>query len=120
MSGAGVWDVTMDVGDWLRSLGLSEYESAFRDNQIDSEVLPKLTGDDLKELGVTSVGHRRRLLSAIAELSGTFTESAIVAKAIRIDLPVHPAAERRQLTVMFCDLVGSTAMSARARSRRHT
>ena len=113
MSGAGVWDVTMDVGDWLRSLGLSEYESAFRDNQIDSEVLPKLTGDDLKELGVTSVGHRRKLLSAIAELSGTFAESAIVAKAIRIELPVHPAAERRQLTVMFCDLVGSTAMSAR-------
>jgi class 3 adenylate cyclase len=103
----------MDVNDWLRGLGLSEYEPAFRDNQIDSEVLLKLTGDDLKELGVTSVGHRRRLLSAIAELSGTFAESAIVAKAIRIDLPVHPAAERRQLTVMFCDLVGSTAMSAR-------
>jgi class 3 adenylate cyclase len=103
----------MDVNDWLRGLGLSEYEPAFRDNQIDSEVLLKLTGDDLKELGVTSVGHRRRLLSAIAELSGTFAESAIVAKAIRIDLPVHPAAERRQLTVVFCDLVGSTAMSAR-------
>src|SRR3984957_20594450 len=109
MSVAGIWDVTMDVGDWLRGLGLSEYEPAFRDNQIDSEVLPKLTGDDLKELGVTSVGHRRRLLSAIAELSGAIAESVIVAKAIRIDLPVQPAAERRQLTVMFCDLVDSTA-----------
>ena len=103
----------MDVKDWLRGLGLSEYEPAFRDNQIDSEVLPKLTGDDLKELGVMSVGHRRKLLSAIAELSGPFAESAPVAKAIRIDLPAHAAAERRQLTVMFCDLVGSTAMSAR-------
>ena len=113
MSVAGIWDVTMDVGDWLRSLGLSEYEPAFRDNQIDSEVLPKLTGDDLKELGVASVGHRRKLLSAIAELSGAFAEPAAIAKAIRLDPPVHAAAERRQLTVMFCDLVGSTAMSAR-------
>jgi class 3 adenylate cyclase len=103
----------MDVRDWLRGLGLSEYEPAFRDNQIDSEVLPKLTGDDLKELGVMSVGHRRKLLSAIAELSGTFTEPAAVAKAIRLDTSVQAAAERRQLTVMFCDLVGSTAMSAR-------
>ena len=103
----------MDVGDWLRSLGLSEYEPAFRDNQIDSEVLRKLTGDDLKELGVASVGHRRKLLSAIAELSGTLAEPAAVAKVIRVDPLVHAAAERRQLTVMFCDLVGSTAMSAR-------
>ena len=99
----------MDVRDWLRSLGLSEYEPAFRDNQIDSEVLPKLTRDDLKELGVAAVGDRRKLLSAIAELSGTFAEPAAVAKAIRVDT----AAERRQLTVMFCDLVGSTAISAR-------
>jgi class 3 adenylate cyclase/predicted ATPase len=103
----------MDVGDWLRSLGLSEYEPAFRDNQIDNEVLGKLTGDDLKELGVASVGHRRKLLTAIAELSQRFAEPAAVAKAIRVDPPVHAAAERRQLTVMFCDLVGSTAMSAR-------
>ena len=99
----------MDVRDWLRSLGLSEYEPTFRDNQIDSEILRKLTGDDLKELGVVSVGHRRKLLSAIAELSRTIAEPAAVAKAIRADA----TAERRQLTVMFCDLVGSTAMSAR-------
>jgi class 3 adenylate cyclase len=103
----------MDVSDWLQSLGLGEYEPAFRDNQIDSEVLPNLTGDDLKELGVASVGHRRKLLSAIAELSGTSAEPTAVAKATRVDPPVHAAAERRQLTVMFCDLVGSTAMSAR-------
>jgi class 3 adenylate cyclase len=105
--------VIMDVGDWLQSLGLSEYEAAFRDNQIDGEILPKLTGDDLKELGVSSVGHRRKLLSAIAELPGAFAAPATAAKVVRVNPPVHAAAERRQLTVMFCDLVGSTAMSAR-------
>ena len=62
---------------------------------------------------MASVGHRRKLLSAIAALSGTFAEPAAVAKIIRLDPPVYAAAERRQLTVMFCDLVGSTAMSAR-------
>ncbi len=103
----------MDVGGWLRSLGLSEYEPAFRDNQIDGEVLRNLTVDDLKELGVASVGHRRKLLSAIAELSGRSAEPTIVAKARRVEAPAHDAAERRQLTVMFCDLVGSTAMSAK-------
>ena len=103
----------MDVGEWLRSLGLSEYEPAFRDNQIDSELLPTLTGDDLKELGVAAVGHRRKLLSAIADLSRTFAKQAAVAKALRDDQPAHAAAERRQLTVMFCDLVGSTAISTR-------
>jgi class 3 adenylate cyclase/predicted ATPase len=103
----------MDVGDWLRSLGLSEYELAFGDNQIDGEVLRNLTGDDLKELGVASVGHRRKLLLAIAELSGTPAEPTAVAKASRIEPPAYDAAERRQLTVMFCDLVGSTALAAR-------
>ena len=72
---------TVDVGDWLRSLGLSEYEPAFRDNKIEGEVLPNLTGDDLKELGVASVGHRRRLLSAITELSRTSAEATTVATA---------------------------------------
>src|SRR5271167_410339 len=103
----------MDVGDWLRSLGLGEYEPAFRDNKIDGEVLPNLTGDDLKELGVASVGHRRKLLSAIAELSERSAGLTAVAKAPRAELPAHAAAERRQLTVMFCDLVGSTALAAR-------
>ena len=100
----------MDVGDWLRSLGLSEYEPAFRDNQIDSEVLPNLTGDDLKELGVASVGHRRKLLSAIAELSEESAEADRRRERARAEPPAHDAAERRQLTVMFCDLVGSTAL----------
>ena len=103
----------MHVGEWLRSLELSEYEAAFRENAIDSEVLPKLTGDDLKDLGVASVGHRRKLLSAIAALSGTFAGPTAIAKETDAEPSAHDGAERRQLTVMFCDLVGSTAMSAR-------
>jgi len=103
----------MDVGVWLRNLGLAEYEPAFRDNQIDEEVLPNLTGDDLKELGVASVGHRRKLLSAIAELAGTLGGQTTVAKAPRAEAPAHNAVERRPLTVMFCDLVGSTALAGR-------
>ena len=58
----------MDVGAWLRGLGLGQYEQAFRDNDIDAEVLPELTADDLTELGVASIGHRRKLLAAIAAL----------------------------------------------------
>src|SRR5271154_2577327 len=59
----------MDVGDWLRRIGFGQYQAAFRDNEIDEQVLPQLTGDDLKELGVASVGHRRKLLTAIAALT---------------------------------------------------
>ena len=103
----------MDVGDWLRSLGLGQYETDFRDNAIDGKVLPKLTSEDLKELGVASVGHRRTLLSAIAELSATPASPIAVPSAAPAEGPAPDAAERRQLTVMFCDLVGSTAMSAR-------
>ena len=58
----------MDVGDWLRRLGLEEYEAAFRENEIDDTVLPRLTAEDLKDLGVSIVGHRRKLLDAIAAL----------------------------------------------------
>jgi class 3 adenylate cyclase/tetratricopeptide (TPR) repeat protein len=102
----------MDIGSWLRGLGLEQYEAAFRDNEIDGEVLPKLTADDLKDIGVAIVGHRRKMLSAIVELSGLSAEPAPVASATAE--PASAAfAERRQLTVMFCDLVGSTAMSAR-------
>ena len=98
----------MDVRGWLRSLGLGEYEANFRDNKIDADVLPQLTADDLKEIGVSAVGDRRRLLAAIEAL----------AKAPRTDAagPYSHAsveAERRPLTVMFCDLVGSTGLSAR-------
>jgi len=102
----------MDVGVWLRSLGLGQYEAAFRDNEIDGEVLPNLTAEDLKDLGVAIVGHRRKLLLAIGALSAA---PPPVAKATAPTEPTAAAAfaERRQLTVMFVDLVGSTALSAR-------
>ena len=108
----------MDVGDWLRSLGLGQYEAAFRDNEIDGAVLPKLTVDDLKDLGVAAVGHRRKILSAIEELNAPSAAPDEVARAA-LSRSASPAdadrdtAERRQLTVMFCDLVGSTALTAR-------
>jgi class 3 adenylate cyclase len=95
----------MDVADWLRKLGLEQYEPAFRENEIDERVLPSLTAEDLRDLGITLVGHRRRLLDAIAALGTTAPPAA--------NAPTSASAERRQLTVMFCDLVGSTALSAR-------
>jgi class 3 adenylate cyclase len=98
----------MDVAEWLRGLGLDQYITAFRANDIDGEVLRRLTGEELRELGVTSIGHRRRLLDAIAAL-GT-AEAAPVPTLVRI---AASEAERRQLTVMFCDLVGSTPLSVR-------
>jgi len=96
----------MNIAAWLRSLGLERYERAFRDNDIDAAVLPELTPEDLTTLGINSVGHRRRILAAIAALHGEAAQA--VAKT-----PPAGEAERRQLTVMFCDLVGSTALSAR-------
>jgi class 3 adenylate cyclase/tetratricopeptide (TPR) repeat protein len=101
----------MDVAAWLRDLGLERYVSAFRDNDIDAEVLPKLTAEDLISIGVTSVGHRRKLLDAIAGL-GMAVPTAVVA-APASGAPAQVDAERRQLTVMFCDVVGSTALSTR-------
>ena len=99
----------MDIGGWLRGLGLERYEQAFRENEIDEEVLPGLTADDLKDLGVSLVGHRRRLLDAIAALA------AAPPAAVPAASPANATAEaeRRQLTVMFCDLVGSTPLSTR-------
>ncbi|HXB79385.1 MAG TPA: adenylate/guanylate cyclase domain-containing protein, partial [Bradyrhizobium sp.] len=101
----------MDVAAWLRGLGLEQYEPAFRDNYVDADVLPDLTTEDLIGLGVTAIGHRRKLLSAIAAL-GTVGPAAAVTAASPV-APVQTEAERRQLTVMFCDLVGSTALSTR-------
>ena len=103
-------NATMDVGDWLRSLGLGQYETAFRDNRVDAEVLPDLTDADLEKLGVV-LGHRKRLLRAIAGLGALATDPNVAPAAA--SSPTADAAERRQLTVMFCDLVGSTALSAR-------
>ena len=100
----------MDVGKWLRGLGLGEYEAAFEQNRIDAAVLPKLTVEDLKEIGVVAIGDRRKIMSAIEGLS----RSAAAAAPSASDSAAGPDfAERRQLTVMFSDLVGSTALSAR-------
>ena len=107
----------MDVVVWLRSLGLGKYEAAFRENEIDETVLPSLTHETLKELGVTAVGHRLKLLDAIAALrtdTGIKAPSADVATApSALSESPEDRAERRQVTVMFSDLVGSTALSAR-------
>ena len=107
----------MDVVIWLRSLGLGQYEAVFRQNDIDEMVLPNLTAEDLKELGVASLGHRRKLLDAIAALrtdAGAKAPSAGVATPPSApSVPPEDRAERRQVTVMFSDLVGSTALSTR-------
>src|SRR5690242_1624265 len=109
----GIEDQRMDVVAWLRGLGLERYAPAFRDNDVDDEVLPELTSDDLISIGVTSVGHRRKLLAAIAGLSAEMPAAALTAASRNAPEPAAGTAERRQLTVMFCDLVGSTALSTR-------
>ena len=112
----------MDIEGWLRSLGLERYEAAFRENEIDDTILPRLTAEDLKELGVGPVGHRRKLLDAIAALRADSNVNAplpasstpippIAARAT--SLKVEAVGERRYLTVMFCDLVDSTGIAAR-------
>src|SRR5215510_2448189 len=104
----------MDVRSWLRGLGLERYEAAFRENEIDETVLPSLTADDLKDLGIGIVGHRRKLLNAIAALRANANTKVGLADTLpTIDRSPKDAAERRHLTVMVCDLVGSTALSAR-------
>jgi SAM domain (Sterile alpha motif)/Adenylate and Guanylate cyclase catalytic domain len=104
----------MDLGDWLRSLGLEEYETAFRQNHIDDAILPSLTAEDLKDLGIGSIGHRRKLIDAIALLRADATTKAPPPEAPSgLPKPAQDTAERRQVTVMFSDLVGSTALSAR-------
>jgi class 3 adenylate cyclase len=99
------------VADWLKKFGLEQYAQRFVDNDIDVSVLPYLTDADLEKIGV-SLGHRRKILAAIAELSG-----AASSKHAKVEGVVEPkpqeTAERRQVTVMFSDLVGSTALSAR-------
>jgi len=102
---------SMDVAVWLRGLGLEQYAPAFRDNDIDGQILSRLTAEDLRELGIKSIGHRRRLIDAISELGAASADIAVTAASSVV--PAQPEAERRQLTVMFCDLVGSTALSAR-------
>jgi class 3 adenylate cyclase len=100
----------MDIGSWLRSLGLERYEATFRDNSIDNTVLSSLTAEDLKDLGVGSVGHRRKLLDAIAALRA---EARARPRTECASASAKDTAERRQVTVLFADLVGSTALATR-------
>jgi predicted ATPase/class 3 adenylate cyclase len=101
----------MDVAVWLRSLDLGQYEDRFRDNKIDAEILPHLTADDLREIGVTAVGDRRKLLAAIARSRSEFVQAVQTTSAQ--PKPLEVSAERRPITVLFCDLVGSTSLAAK-------
>src|SRR3954447_12522323 len=111
----------MDVAAWLRALGLDQYEATFRANGVDAEVLPTLTGEELKDIGVSLIRHRRRLLEAIAALHSQAMPAEAPARVSPSALPDPPpppgapetTAERRPLSVMFCDLIGSTALSSR-------
>src|SRR5260370_9759270 len=103
----------MDVGSWLRGLGLERYEAAFRENEIDETVLPTVTADDLKDLGVGFVGHRRKVLNAIAALPAEANTKVPFPDTLpAIDGPPKDAAERRHLPVIIGDLRGPTALSA--------
>jgi class 3 adenylate cyclase/predicted ATPase len=109
--------MSMDIADWLRGLGLEQYVQLFRDNDIDGDILGGMNAEDLKELGISSFGHRRKLLHAISALRGApatrdVAQSALSVTSAPVSSPTIDA-ERRQLTVMFCDLVGSTPLSTR-------
>jgi hypothetical protein len=111
----GAEDHRMDVAAWLRGLGLEQYAPTFSDNDVDGEVLSELTADDLISIGVTSVGHRRKLLATIAALGREPSTRDVAQSATSAtSAPASPPpieAERRQLTVMFCDVVDSTALA---------
>src|ERR1700679_1357861 len=96
----------VDVPSWLRDLGLERYEATFRENDVDAELLPKLTADNLRELGITSFGHRHRLLEAIAALrpEGTRADEPVRSSTTPTET-LGSSAERRPLSVMFCDLI---------------
>ena len=106
--------VMPQIADWLQKLGLGQYTQRFVENDIDFSILPDLTDQDLKELGVVSLGHRRQLLRAIAQLSGggNGAEGIAAEPPTLVTVPIETA-EHRQVTVMFSDIVGSTALSAR-------
>jgi hypothetical protein len=105
---------TIDVGAWLRDLGLGQYEASFRQNEIDIDILPELTEPHLEKLGVP-LGHRIRLLKAIANLEASERSAPEPLPTVQAtDQPIPEAAgERRHVTVMFCDLVDSTGIAAR-------
>ncbi len=95
----------MDLEAWLRGLGLEQYARAFADNDIDAQTLRGLNGNDLKDIGVASVGHRKRLLAAIAELSDEGSKRVP-------PTPATASGERRQVTILFADLAGFTELSS--------
>lgn len=106
----------MDVAEWLHDLGLDRYQQSFRDNEVDRRSLPFLTAEDLKGLGVAAIGHRRLMLEAISALQdpGKTEIVATSSKNKEAAAPLHPVeAERRHLTVVFVDLVGSTELSSK-------
>jgi class 3 adenylate cyclase len=107
-----MWSAATDVGEWLRDLGLGQYEAHFRDNKIDADMLPRLTGDDLKDIGVSALGDRLRLLDAIAAWARA--KPPVDVSSSKSAPPKSPqvSAERRPITVMFCDLVGWTALAS--------
>ena len=111
MAARTIWAATMDVGDWLRSLGLGQYLALFREHEINAEVLPELTEADLEKFGVP-FGHRKRLIKAIAKLGTAMPERSEAAPPLLAAPLPDRSAERRHITVMFCDLVGSTSISA--------
>jgi class 3 adenylate cyclase len=117
-------EATVDIAAWLKNLGLEQYETAFRDNAIDGDLLPSLTAEDLKDLGVKIVGHRRKLLDAIAAIGAASRPTpppALADPPVTLQAPAVASrpqsrsganAERRPITVMFCDLAGSTSLAA--------
>ena len=116
--------LNLDIDGWLRGIGLPQYAELFRANDIDGELLGRLTNHDLKDIGVASFGHRKKLLEAIAELGGAPTASLASPPVVPAPIPAtvappaisasgEAAGERRYLTVMFCDLVGSTGIAAK-------
>ncbi|SHH61514.1 AAA family ATPase [Bradyrhizobium erythrophlei] len=113
----------MDIDGWLRGIGFAQYAEMFRANDIDIELLGRLTNDDLKDIGVVSLGHRKKLLEAIADMGRAPAAAPAPPPVVPAPIPasvvpppisaaVEAAGERRHLTVMFCDLVGSTGISA--------
>ena len=115
----------MDVADWLREIGLEQYSRLFAEHDISGEILPHLTAEDLKDLGITLIGHRRRLLVATETLRDTMTRNdARRPRVKRFDatsarsLELGTSAERRQMSVLFCDIVGSTELIQRGSTPR--
>jgi predicted ATPase/class 3 adenylate cyclase len=100
------------IADWLKKLGMSEYAECFAENDIDIDVLSELTDQDLEKLGV-SLGHRRKMLRAIRDLGSASVSVTASSTLVATEPTRRDDAERRQLTVMFCDLVGSTALSTK-------